>query len=99
MISAGAGVMGSDNSNGSAHKHLAQFTLSNAPHGPTLSSCLSVCMLTQPTGTLQVLKYISSPLSEYLRKSLFCSFLFLNPYTDNKTVHKALIFFLLFFII
>lgn len=43
MISAGAGVMGSDNSNGSAHKHLAQFTLSNAPHGPTLSSCLSVC--------------------------------------------------------
>lgn len=42
MISAGAGVMGSDNSNGSAHKHLAQFTLSNAPHGPTLSSCLPV---------------------------------------------------------
>lgn len=38
-------------------KHLAQFTLSNAPHGPTLSSCLSVCLLIQPTGALQILKY------------------------------------------
>lgn len=48
MISAEAGVMGSDNSNGSAHKHLAQFTLSNAPHGSTFSSCLSVYMVTKP---------------------------------------------------
>lgn len=45
--------MGSDNSNGSAHKHLAQFTLSNAPHGPTFSSCLSVHMLTKPKRAVQ----------------------------------------------
>lgn len=56
MISAGAGVMGSDNSNGSAHKHLAQFTLSNAAHSPALSSCLSVCLLTQLMGALHFIK-------------------------------------------
>lgn len=52
--------MGSDNSNGSAHKHLAQFTLSNAPHGPTFSSCLSVCMLAKPKRYFfqNILKYV-----------------------------------------
>lgn len=102
MISAGAGVMGSDNSNGSAHKHLAQFTLSNAPHGPTLSSCLSVCLLTQLTVALQFIKYIDffffSPscpnlcLTSFSDPALSITLLFLDPYADNKTVRASLIF-------
>lgn len=82
MISAEAGVMGSDNSNGSAHKHLAQFTLSNAPHGPTFSSCLSVCMLTKPKRAFKKKKnpkcvhFLIFPLLIHYFKivSIFCIF-------------------------
>lgn len=95
MISAGPGVMGSDNSNGSAHKHLAQFTLSNAPRSPTLSSCLSVRLLTQPTGSPKIHLFsllcqnpcFCPPLSLYLTICFVHFFFFLVQFTDKHPKH------------
>lgn len=85
MISAAAGVMGSDNSNGSAHKHLAQFTLSNAPHGPTPQQ-LSVCLLTQLTGAPRLIKYIDLLCAPNLLLASFS-----DLYLHNKTFGTSLI--------
>lgn len=81
MISAEAEVMGSDNSNGSAHKHLAQFTLSNAPHGPTLSSCLSVYWNNQREASKNL------KISAFISYFTFYSSVFLSPTIISPSHH------------